>query len=223
MNFPDGLFPETWQWAAWLLLLPAVVWAARSAPWKRINGACASHVWFGAIVVLSLLWSMKAGVKPGLTLHFLGATALTLMFGFRLAFLGMLAVLAATTANGAAGWAAYGLNAGLTALLPTATAWGGLRLVERFLPRNIFVYLFAGAFANAAIVLAVTALMATMFLWAASVYDGQTLLGDYLPYFMLVGFSEAWLTGACITLFVVYLPSWVSTFDDDRYLKEKRT
>jgi uncharacterized membrane protein len=40
---------------------------------------------------------------------------------------------------------------------------------------------------------------------------------------MLVGFSEAWLTGAFITLFVVYLPSWVSTFDDDRYLKEKRT
>ena len=51
----------------------------------RIGAAGASHVWFGAIVVLSLLWSMKAGVKPGLTLHFLGATALTLMFGFRLA------------------------------------------------------------------------------------------------------------------------------------------
>ncbi len=223
MNFPDGLFPEAWQWAAWLLLLPAALWAACSAPWKRINGAGASHVWFGAIVVLSLLWSMKAGVKPGLTLHLLGATALTLMFGFRLAFLGMLAVLAANSLNGAAGWAAYGLNAGLTALLPCAAAWAGLRLVERFLPRNIFVYLFAGAFANAALVLAITALAATASLWAASVYGSQTLLDDYLPYFLLVGFSEAWLTGAFITLFVVYFPTWVSTFDDDRYLKEKRT
>lgn len=218
MNFPDGLFPETWQWAAWLLLLPAALWAARSAPWRRIGAAGASHVWFGAIVVLSLLWSMKAGVKPGLTLHLLGATALTLMFGFRLAFLGMLTVLAANSANGAAGWAAYGLNGCLTALLPCAIAWTGLRLVERFLPRNIFVYLFAGAFANAALVLAATALAATAALWAAAVYDGRMLLDEYLPYFLLVGFSEAWLTGAFITLFVVYLPGWVGTFDDARYL-----
>ena len=222
MNFPDGLFPGAWQWTAWLFLLPVVLWALRTAPWRRIVGG-GSHVWFGAIVVLSLLWSMKAGVKPGLTLHLLGATALTLMFGFRLAFLGMLAVLAATSINGAAGWAAYGLNACLTALLPCVVAWGGLRLVERFLPPNIFIYLFVCAFANAALVLAVTATMATAFLWAASVYDSRTLLGDYLPYFLLVGFSEAWLTGALITLFVVYLPTWVSTFDDDRYLKEKTT
>jgi uncharacterized membrane protein len=219
MNFPDGLFPETWQWAAWLLLLPVVWRVAAGTPWRRIGAGGASHVWFGAIVVLSLLWSMKAGVRPGLTLHLLGATALTLMFGFRLAFLGMLAVLAATSLNGAAGWAAYGLNAVLTALLPCAVAWAVLRLVERVLPGNIFVYLFAGAFANAALVLAATALAATAALWAAAVYDGRMLLDDYLPYFLLVGFSEAWLTGAFITIFVVYLPGWVGTFDDARYLR----
>lgn len=223
MNFPDGLFPESWQWAAWLPLLPAALWALRAAPWRRIVSEGASHAWFGAIVVLSQLWSMKAGVMPGLTLHLLGATALTLMFGFRLAFLGMLAVLAAASLNGAAGWAAYGLNGLLTALLPCAVAWAVLRLVERFLPRNIFVYLFAGAFANAALVIVTTALAAAAALWAASVYDGRMLLDDYLPYSLLVGFSEAWLTGALITLFVVYFPAWVSTFDDARYLKEKRT
>lgn len=219
MNFPDGLFPETWQWAAWLLLLPVVWRVAAETPWRRFGAAGASHVWFGAIVVLSLLWSMKAGVRPGLNLHLLGATALTLMFGFRLAFLGMLAVLAATSLNGAAGWAAYGLNAILTALLPCAVAWAGLRLVERVLPRNVFVYLFAGAFANAALVVAATALAATAALWAAAVYDGRMLFDEYLPYFLLVGFSEAWLTGVFITIFVVYLPSWVSTFDDARYLR----
>ncbi len=219
MNFPDGLFPESWQWAAWLLLLPLVLWAARSAPWRRLGGA---HVWFGAIVALSLLWSLKAGIRPGLTLHLLGATALTLMFGFRLAFLALLAVLAATSANGGAGWGAYGLNAWLTALLPCAAARLGLHLVERHLPRNLFVYLFVGAFANAALVVVATALAATALLWAASVYAGRTLVDDFLSWSLLVGFSEAWLTGAFITLFVVYLPAWVSTFDDERYLKEKQ-
>ncbi len=218
MNFPDGLFPESWQWAAWLFLLPAALWCMRIAPWQRLAGS-RSNVWFGAIVALALLWSMKAGVRPGLTFHLLGATAMALMFGFRLGFLGMLAVLAATTLNGDAGWAAFALNASLTVLLPTAVARIGLWLVERFLPSNLFVFLFAGAFANAALVLAATALSASATLWAASVYDARTLFADYLPYVILVGFSEAWLTGAFITLFVVYLPAWVCTFDDARYLK----
>ena len=223
MNFPDGLFSQNWQWAAWLTLPLPLAWALRTAPWRRVLEANRTHVWFGAIVSLSLLWSMKAGVRPGLTLHLLGATALTLMFGFRLAFLGMLAVLAATTANGAAGWAAYGLNAWVTALLPCAAAWAGLRLVQRWLPPNLFVYLFAGAFANAGLVVALTALAAAALLRAASVYDGAVLIGDFLPYSLLVGFSEAWLTGAFITLFVVYRPAWVSTFDDRIYLKERRS
>jgi hypothetical protein len=35
------------------------------------------------------------------------------------------------------------------------------------------------------------------------IYGSQTLLDDCLPYFLFFGFSEAWLTGALITLFVV--------------------
>lgn len=222
MDFPDGLFPQIWQWAAWLLLLPVVFRCIRTAPWQRLLGG-GSNPWFGAIVLLGLLWGMKAGVKPGLTLHLLGAAALTLMFDLPLAILGMLAVLALTSLNGAAGWAAFGLNAWLTAVLPCAVAWAGLRLVERRLPRNIFVYLLVGAFANASLTVAVTALAATLLLWLASVYEATILFEDYLPSFLLVGFSEAWLTGALMTLFVVYLPRWVVTFDDDRYLKENNT
>ena len=218
MNFPDGLFPEAWQWTAWLLLLPGVGWIVRHACWRRLAES-GSHAWLGAIVVLSLLWSMRAGIRPGLDLHLLGATVLTLMFGFRLASIGMLAVVAATTLNGAAGWSAFGLNALLTAILPCAVALAGLRLVERFLPRNLFVYLFAGAFANAACVLAAVGFASAGLLWAASVYDARTLAQDFLSYLLLVGFSEAWLTGAFITLFVVYLPAWVSTFEDERYLR----
>lgn len=218
MNFPDGLFPESWQWAAWLFLLPAVAWLMRKAPWKRLAEPGRSHVWFGAIVALSLLWTMNAGVRPGLNLHLLGATALTLMFGFHLAVLAMLAVLAVTTANGAGGWQAFGLNAWVLALFPVAVAHGWLRLVERRLPGHLFVFIFLGAFANAALTLGATAIAATLLLSAGTAYDMQTVFGEYLPYFLLMCFPEAWLTGAFITLFVVYLPEWVGSFDDSRYL-----
>jgi uncharacterized membrane protein len=34
-------------------------------------------------------------------------------------------------------------------------------------------------------------------------------------------FPEAFVTGMLITIFVVYHPDWVKTFDDDRYIKGK--
>ena len=47
------------------------------------------------------------------------------------------------------------------------------------------------------------------------------LYHDYLPYFILMAWSEAVTTGMAITLMVVYMPHWVSTFDDKRYLQRK--
>jgi uncharacterized membrane protein len=63
-----------------------------------------------------------------------------------------------------------------------------------------------------------TGLLATIVLWLAGVYPLQMLLDDYFPYFALLGFAEAWLNGAAITLMVVYYPGWVGSFDDRRYL-----
>ena len=47
------------------------------------------NVWLGMVVLLTLVWSMKAGVRPGLTFHLLGATAFNLCFGPYLAFVGL--------------------------------------------------------------------------------------------------------------------------------------
>jgi uncharacterized membrane protein len=35
-----------------------------------------------------------------------------------------------------------------------------------------------------------------------------------------MAWAEAFLTGAAITLMVVYQPGWVATFDDRRYLRD---
>jgi uncharacterized membrane protein len=66
-----------------------------------------------------------------------------------------------------------------------------------------------------------TGLLACALLWLAAVYPAPTLLDDYLPYYLLLGFAEAWLNGALITLMVVYAPHWVGSFDDRRYLLHK--
>jgi uncharacterized membrane protein len=178
-------------------------------------------VWFGAVVVLALLWSMKAGIHPGLDLHLLGAMAAVLMFGPQFAFLTLTLVLAAITLNGGAGWWAFALNALAMGAIPVGVAWGLHRAVVRWLPKNFFVYVFVTAFLGAALTLAFSGVAATFALLLAGAYPAQILYGQYLPYFLLLGFSEAWLTGAAVTLMVVYLPRWIGTFDDTRYLSKR--
>lgn len=218
MNFPAGLFAESWTLGAFLPLALVWFWCLRTAPWKRLADAGQANVWFGAIVVLTLLWSMKAGTRPGLNLHLLGATAFTLMFGRQLAIVGLSIVMAAVTLNGAAGWEAYGLNVLITAVYPCIAAAVLLAIVERYLPANFFYYTFCAAFFGAAIAVASTGLLSTVVLWLAGVYSAQLLFSDYFPYYVLLGFAEAWLNGAAITLMVIYYPHWVGSFDDRRYL-----
>lgn len=225
MNFPDALFSDAWVFGAVPLLLLVWIGCLRFAPWRRLSDAAQSNIWLGAIVLLSLLWSMKAGVKPGLNLHLLGATTLTLMFGRELAIAGFSLVLAAVTFNqsltGIDAWQAYPLNALVLAVFPVVVADTVRRLVERWLPENFFVYVFITAFFGAGLTAVSTGLLATLLLWVADVYPADMLFEDYFPYFLLLGFSEAWLNGAVVTMMVVYAPHWVTSFDDRRYLLNK--
>lgn len=226
MNFPGGLFPDAWAYGAWLPLLAICFWCLRSAPWRRLADPSQLNVWLGASVALMLMWSMKAGVKPGLNLHVLGATAFTLMFGRQLAIAGLIGVLGAVTLN-AGGldnlsvWQPFALNALVMAVFPCLVAHLLLRAVERFLPAHMFVYIFAAAFFGAAIAVVATGLFAIGLLWAAGVYPPDMLFNEYFPPFALLGFAEAWLNGGAVTLMVVYYPHWVGSFDDSRYLKGK--
>lgn len=222
MNFPSGLFGGGWTLGAFVPLVLVWLWCLRTAPWKRLSDSSQSHVWLGTIVMLMLLWSMKAGVKPGLDLHLLGATMFTLMFGRQLAIIGLSAVMAAVTLNGAAGWEAYALNVLVIAVFPCFVAHAILCAVERFLPPNFFCYVFCAAFFGAAATVALTGLFSALVLWLADVYAADMLFDEYLPYYALLGFAEAWLNGAAITLMVVYYPHWVGSFDDRRYLFKRK-
>lgn len=220
MNFPEGLFADAWAFGAFGPLALVWLWCVRTAPWRRLADSGQLNVWLGTVVVLMLMWSLKAGVKPGLNLHLLGATAFTLMFGRQLAMLGLSAVMAAVTLNGGAGWDSYALNVLVTAVFPCVAADALRRVVERYLPSNFFCYIFCAAFFGAAIAIVSTGLLSALVLWLAGVYSAEMLLADYLPYYALLGFAEAWLNGGAITLMVVYYPKWVDSFDDRRYFNK---
>ena len=221
MNFHAGLFSDGWAYGAFVPLLAIWLWCLRTAPWRRILDPVQLNGWLGTIVVLMLVWRMQAGAQPGLNLHLLGATAFTLMFGRQLAIVGFSVVMAAVTFNGGAGWEPYALNVMLMAVFPCVFADVLLRIVERYLPANFFVYIFFAAFFGAAIAVVSTGLLSSVLLWLAGIYPGDMIFSDYFPSYILLGFAEAWLNGAAITLMVVYYPHWVGSFDDRRYLAKK--
>ena len=225
MNFPDALFPAAWELAASCILAPVLLWCIITAPWRRLAESTQSNVWLGTIVLLALVWSMKAGVKPGLNMHLLGATMFALMFGRELALIGLTLVLAAVTFNlglqGQNGWQSFGLNALVLAVMPTLLADVIRRTVERRLPHNLFIYIFVTAFFGAALAALASGFFATMLLILAGVYPAPLLFDEYFPYYLLLGFSEAWLNGAMVTMMVIYMPHWVGTFDDKLYQLRK--
>lgn len=221
MNLPDTLLGEGWYWAAWVAWGPLFVRSVWRAPWSRLRASEHLNLWLGMIVLLTLFWSLKAGVKPGLDLHLLGATVFTLSFGPQLAFIGLSLVAAGVMVNAEAGWFAYAANTLLAAGLGVALSQLFYRLLSTVLPKHFFVYIFVNGFFGAGLTVIGVGLGITSVLALAGVYRWDYLLSEYFPYFLLLGFAEAWLSGMVMTLFVVYRPEWVVTFDDARYLTNK--
>ena len=172
------------------------------------------------VVLLVLIWSLVAGVKPGLSLHLLGATVFTLCFGPQLAFIGLSLVTAGVILNGDSSLLVFGVNALLLAGVGVASSAFFYRLFYRVFPKHFFVYVFINGFFAAALNIVVVGLCITAFLAILGIYSWAYLSDEYLPYFFLLAFSEAWLSGMVITVFVLYRPSWVLTFDDSLYLSD---
>lgn len=221
MNLPDDLLPASWYWVSHFLFLLALGWAIHAAPWRRLKDNEILHLWLGTCVLLMLLWSVKTGVKPGLNFHLLGATMFTLMFGPWLAIAGLSVVLLGATWFGPIGWDSFSVNGLLMDVLPVLVSFGLFRLVDSKLPNHFFVYIFINAFVGAGIAMSATGLAAVGLLGQAGVYSIDYLTSQYLPYFILMAWSEALLTGMLMTLLVIYRPQWVCTFDDARYIRNK--
>ncbi len=214
MNLPDGLLDTGWVMVAWTLFVGATVIAARRAPWRVLLDSSRLNAFLAMIVALILLWHLQAGVKPGLSLHLLGATVFTLCFGWQLAFLGLSVVLLGVTLNGAAGWQAFALNAVLMAGVGVGVSHTAHRLVDRLLPGHLFVFIFCKGFFTAALAVLAVGLVSSLVFALAGAYSGQYLADDYLPYFFLLGFSEAWLSGMLSTLLAVYRPQLLADGSD---------
>jgi len=221
MNLPDNLIFQPWLLYGHIVLLPIVVWALWTAPWYKIKKSDSQHVFFGAIVVLALIWNVKAGISPGLSFHLLGTMVFYLLFRWQFALFGLMLVLLAITYYGNSGWETYSLNCILMSVIPLFICHVVFTLTDKKLPNNYFVYVLVNGFFGAALSLLMCLVCTVSFLIFTETYTYKYIAYEYIPFFPLMLFPEALLSGLMMSIFVANCPGWVSTFDDERYLKGK--
>lgn len=217
MHLLSAHIPTPWLLACWLAALGLAGLVARRASWSMLLDRANLNVFLGATVAVLGLWLIKAGIKPGLNFHLLGATALTLMFRPLFALLA-LGLVTAAISLWQGEYAAFAANWLMMGALPVGLSWAIYRLVDGRLPNHLFIYIFLNAFFGSAIAIMMVGLVSTGFIALAGAYPLDYLLEEYLPYYLLIAWGEAFATGMLVTLMVVWRPEWVATFDDRRYL-----
>lgn len=167
---------------------------------------------------LFLLWSTQASVKEGLSLHFLALTTLTMMYGWRSAFILTLPVSAALALFGKISFAALPEYLLLSSLLPILISYSIFALSYHYLPRNIFVFIFVAGFFNAGVTGSLHLLLNSLYIWQLGAYDWITITDNYLIFVPLLAFPEGLLNGMALAILAVFRPEWLRVFSDRDYL-----
>ena len=206
-----------WIWAGFLLA--GLLWGdALRVCWReRAQWPFPATPLLIATLSLAVLWHIRAVVQPGMSLHLLGAMLCTMVFGARLALLPLSLALVMAQFSAGAEWSVLGLNACLLVFWPIALSRLVLALVAR-LPPNMFVFIFVGGFFGSAAVVLFTGWLISLTLWRMQRDAWGPMLEDYASYWLLVAFSEAWLTGMLVTVRGVYRPELVRLCDVRRYI-----
>lgn len=209
---------ETVQWLAWIGW--GIVFCI-SFPIGAVEQFCNNksyqHRIFATMLILFLLWRLRAGISDDLTFHFLGMTALTLIYGWRMACVIGTIPAFGMVVLGLVPWSNAGLYLLTTVTLPALISYSVFLLSYYCLTRHLFVYIFVAAFLNGAVAIAANLLITACGVWFVGSHSWHYISDNYLQLLPLVLFPEALLNGMTITLLVVYRPQWVCTFAERDY------
>lgn len=206
---------------ATLVSAGACLLAVRMAPWRRLLVKEQSNVYFGALVGLLVLWTLRTEVAAGLVFHLSAMTTLTLMFGWSLALLGGLVVLLGVALTGQALLVDIPVSFLVEVLVPVTFTQFLLVVVRSMLPKHFFIYIFVNAFLTGGLAGMISGYVSAVLLLGSGAYAWTEMQATFLPFFPLMFFPEAFLNGWAVTLLVVFKPHWVASFRDEEYLHGK--
>lgn len=209
--------PSGFVWLGWLVAGLSLMVAASKrhdfAEWWQD-----SRLPWRVVAVITVLWVLRSfNTQPvtGISMHFMGASVVTLMFGWRLA-LWIMAVVTAFHAFMGMVWLNWPWDYLATGVVPVLVTYAGWRLSRVVLKAHPMVFIMANGF--------VLGWLGALLSMGIKLCVGQWL-GDqqaemYLLMSVLMGFGEAFFTGGALAIMVAYRPEWCRLYSDAFYLQK---
>lgn len=219
MDLTQTVQSAEWVWYSWMLMSGLLVIALWLAPWDKVCGDnSAQNIYLGTIVVLSLVWLIRADLPTGINFHLLGASFMCLLFEWQFALLAMLLVMLTQSIaigvpveNLALNWFSLGF-------VPIMFCRVTLYLVQRYMPHNFYVYVFMNTFFASGFSVYIAGSVSALFMYYLFELSSHLVFDQFLVTLILMILPEAVCTGMLMTILVVYKPAWVATFHDRWYL-----
>jgi len=182
-------------------------------PWRMLRGPLGAP-WVASWVLLSLLWVLPQNLPAGISIQLSGACLLVLMFGWPLAVIELLLIALVVWLFGQLGWAAVLSQLVWIGLVPATLALGLGEVLRRTLPPHPFIYVLGRAFIGTAACLFVAGVAYEF----AHHLIGGVAMEHALVARWLMAWGDAFITGMLVSIFVAFVPEWLATWSDRRYL-----
>jgi len=220
MSFAQSVLAPWALVMTWLLSLGVIVWCLCLRPWRPLlEDTALQHRWMAATLAVMLMWQLRAQAVDWLTLHLVFTVLMTLVFKMPLALISNVMINVAMVAIGRNDWSLMGANMLVTGTVPATVTGFVWRIVDRRLPDNLMVFLFACGFFGTALATLGGGLSAVaLIIVAGTDPEAVYLAQEYARFLPLLMPSEAFITGMLLSILLVYHPSWVATFNDHRYI-----
>jgi len=202
-----------WMALNLLIALPCLAVALWLRPWRMLRGPLLTPA-LAALVLLPWLWLLPQKMPQGLQVQLSGACLLVLMLGWPLAVPVLGGVAAVVWFAGQAAPEVVFSQWVWTGLVPATLALGIGGLLRRWLPPNPFVYTLGRAFLGTAAAVFLSGLLLEGLQWLA----GEPRREWSLVARWLMAWGDAFLTGMFGAIFVAFVPQWLATWSDARYL-----
>jgi uncharacterized membrane protein len=184
-------------------------------PWRMLVGTELLTPLLATLVLLPWLWALPSLHHMPLQLHWSGAPLVTLMLGWPLAVLALVAVGIITTLISATSVDAAAALIVWQGLLPATFALLLGAALRRWVTHHPFVYVLGRGFLGSVLCIFAASLLAQ---WTGhelpNVSSGLSVIA-----FWLMAWGDAFITGMMCAIFVAFKPHWLATWSDNLYLK----
>lgn len=221
MHMTSGIIPDYLLLCYGMLALVGFGLALWRMNWRMLHDLEQGLILGVSFIVLCWLYTLSAGVKPGMQVHFLGVMVTVMMFGPWLGILMLTAVhLMLTFAFHIGAPAALGYNLVWCVLLPVVVAGATHTFSYYRLPRTFPIYIIQVGVGDMLCMWA-TALALTIHLRLYTSYTPEYLFNDFALLLILMGTMEAMISTMITSLLVSFVPQALVTFSDEEYLHGK--